>query len=224
MEHLGYSGWALYLHKTYVNGVQNKLFASFDDMTTEAYEVAERVFCDLSSGGDPEADNAFHSVDQAEEAGTAHYENIIFVRNQLCALAVVGMYQLWEREVKKFIMWAVEQAGCELKNGKCLKDFYEIRDALNQLCCPVDHLNDVSEINLSRLIANTIKHGQGTSFNELQSREPNLFRGDTFFETVIHEPEPEHLFVDLATFCRMAAAFEAFWESMPEYPEVPHAS
>ena len=96
-----YRAVAIGQHRTFVDGVSEKLFPAFDNMEAETDEHAERFYrllCETSGFEDgPDLS------DYALEHGLGKYEDLMFVKGQLFALATAGMYHLWERTLKAFI-------------------------------------------------------------------------------------------------------------------------
>lgn len=219
--------WALNLHSAFVRGVQEKLFPTFENIEGEADAFAGREYERL--GNMPGCEDGPDMSDIAETAmdlGVERYQDLVFVQGQLHALSVAGLYHLWERSLKEFLIRTLGWDGIPSEGVHEIQryGFAKLVDTLTELGFAVrdqdffDHFESVS------LIANTCKHGDGPSFAQLVQKAPELFRRSHQIALPVGIiPLPDDLWIDAETFAVLAHAVEQFWLSMPEHLPIPAA-
>jgi hypothetical protein len=224
---------ALDLVAAYAAGLSNRVFTVFNDIEAEADAASEAYFNerinDLVGFGIPleidyeDIDYEGHA-ERVQEAARGHAENVYsdldFVRRQIIALAISGLYHLWERLLKQFLV----QERIREKASIHKADFKYLTELL--LCCGWDiQAQDFYE-DLHRLclVASTVKHGDGTSCDKLVAVAPELFF-DFGHPWMNDGRGADDLRLDAEHFEQFTRAVHAFFERFPERlpPEVwPH--
>jgi hypothetical protein len=108
--------WALAQHRALAKGMQDKLLPAFSDIESEANAFADWEYKRLSSL--PSADDDFDMDEIAETArdrGIERYEDLAFAEGQLRALAIAGLYHLWERTLKELLVRTLGWEGYSKK-------------------------------------------------------------------------------------------------------------
>lgn len=220
--------WALGLHEAFVRGVQEKLFPAFDNIEAEAEAFAEQEYERLGcrpgwEGGPDMADIA----ESASDRGIERYQDLVFVQGQLHALSVAGIYHLWERSLKEFLVRTLGWTGMGPEGALEIQraGFAKLVETLTELSFAVRDQSFFDNFETVSLIANTCKHGEGPSFERLADKAPELLRGPypVVLPTPIGVPRPDDLWINAETFAEKAHSIEQFWHAMPEHLPVPAA-
>ncbi len=213
--------WAVGQLKAYALGVQSKLMPSFDQIEDEAEAFAQAEYERLGrmpgwEGGPDLAEIA----DIANDAALSHYVDLVFVKGQLFGLAIAGLYHLWERLLKEFIVRELGKGPWdEISKKKTVDEwtFENLRGLLELVGFDIRERGFFRDLNVLRLITNTVKHGDGISCRELADEAPELF------DRMMHDTAPSlfslkaaDLSLEPKHFDQFAKAVVDFWHEMPE--------
>lgn len=121
------------------------------------------------------------AAELAHDEGLAHYERMTGVRQGLLNLATAGVYHLFEQQVALFVRKELitphEEHNADfmtrlLKPARVMSEFEErlLAEGIEYAALPSHPLLD--EL---RLVANVVKHGSGSSAEQLRARQPLLF-------------------------------------------------
>lgn len=222
--------WALGLHRAFVTGVQEKLFPSFADIDAEATAFADAEYERLGQlPGHEYGPDLSEIAAMAREAGIERYSDLVFVQGQLHSLAVAGMYHLWERTLKEFLLRGLRWVGLTEQGKKEVRraTFADLVAYMMDLGFDVKAAPFFDPLETAYLVANASKHGEGTSFQRLVKKAPNFFMGpygdSELLKLTLASPRPDDLWVDEKSFAALAAAFTDFWQQMPEHLPIPPA-
>lgn len=214
-------------NRAFAEGVRSKLMPLFDNMHEEADEHAESTFQNLRQGvsweGGPDESEL---ADQALGEGIEHYENLMFVKGQLIALAAAGLYHLWERTLKSFIIRELSHRGLAGSDrSKILRaDFPTLREWLTRMGFPAEHSSILDELHVLSMVANVAKHGEGASFEKLVTLAPEFVEGPYGPMMGISMTSADGLWITQERFNRLASAVDRFWEVLPEWLHVTTAA
>ncbi len=163
--------------------VVERLLPTFDQVDREAEQVASAAFTRLGQRLISE-DSYMDMADAAELAhheGLAHYERWTGVRQGLLNLAAAGLYHLFEQQVAVFVqkeLITLHEAHDAtfmirlLKPGQIMTAF---EDRLFANGITYRTLPSYPQLDELRLVANVVKHGSGSSAEQLRVRCPLLF-------------------------------------------------
>jgi hypothetical protein len=225
------SFWSDYFKRTFIppievfcEAVQNRLMPAFDSIEIEAERCVEAEYERLISwGGSPDADLS-QIAELAQNRGLEHYSGLAAVKQSLINLSVVSLYHLFEQQLmlfhRKQVLHPTEENDIRLMN------FKEIRDRLKRCGIDLSGLCSWRSVDELRLVANTIKHGEGGSAQELRNHRPDLFvhpvlrnQGDAGIPPVSQVYLPaggEDVFVTLEDIARYRDALVRFWHEFSE--------
>ena len=206
-------------HRALARGIQDKLMPAFRDIESEANAFTDREYMRLSSL--PSADGDFDMGDVAETAidqGVRRYEDLAFAEGQLRALAIAGLYHLWERTLKEFLVQTLDWEGFPKSQIGKIKgaNFDVLIDILKEFGFLVKEECFFDRLEIVRLVANTCKHGEGPAFEKLRNKAPELLRGRYKLESLLFSPHPDDLWINNQKFADLERAIEQFWHTMPE--------
>jgi len=156
------------MHLAYASGFSDKLFPTLDDINAEADAAANQFWETARDRPYDESVCAGSIADAAECAGQEVYSNLTFVREQLISLSIAGLYHLFERTLKDFIIKEIRHYVSS--DHKTIKDiqkanFEEIIQFLAEFGHNLKSHKNFSMLNELRLIANVVKHGDGQACN-----------------------------------------------------------
>lgn len=209
---------ALTTHKAYTDGFHDRLMPTFDSIDKEADRASQEYWDKAMSepAYDYEYRDAGDFADDAISAGIEVYENLTFVREQLIQLSIAGLYHLWERTLKQFIIK-------ELKNYQYEDSVYEkiekenfdsLIKTLKQFDYDLEKKPYHKKMRELLLVANVVKHGTGKAFKDLIKAAPHLFEKPKF--DVEREPRLDDLKLSPKDFMVYSYAIKEFWMLLPE--------
>lgn len=212
--------WALGLHDAFVRGVNEKLFPAFENIEAEADAFASQEYeriGNLPCGAD--GPDMSRVAEVATDRGVERHSDLTFVQGQLHALAVAGMYHLWERTLKRFLLRELDLTGLSASQRKKIEfaGFDALVEVLGELRFEMRGKAFFSQLENASLIANAFKHGEGSSFERLKGKVPEALRGPYNMNQQLYAPRAEDLWIDVETFSTLASAFADFWQTMPEH-------
>lgn len=159
----------------FCDAIINRLLPAFADVDKEADEVAQTEYERLGSLPADEygAWDMGDVAEQALEAGLAYYQALEGVRQSVMNLAAAALYHMFEQQLLFFHRRQVlhpseEDTISKLKMGKLKK---RLRDG----GLDIESLKSWPKVNELRFAANSVKHAEGTSSEELRKLRPDLF-------------------------------------------------
>lgn len=216
--------YALGQHRAYVGGVADKLYPAFDNIEEEAENFANEAyerFCQMP--GYENGPDLGDLAEMAQDEAISRYEDLVFVKGELTGFATAGMYHLWEKILKSFIARELRHYGLTEERRREIENanFKKLKKWLTELGFDISHYPFGDQLDTSRLIANTVKHGDGYSCRQIAEKEPALLRGPNNLEIPFGEPHAEDLWIDATRFTAFADSIENFWNEIPERLPVP---
>lgn len=174
--------WSGYFQSSFVRQVNafcdvitKRLLPTFEGIDKEADDIAQSEFERL--GHLPASDEFnFDMGEFAEEAfeiGLDHYQAITSVKQALINLCVAALYHLLEQQILLFHRRQV-LLPAEENDIKLIK-IEEFRKRLKVGKLDIENLASWPKIDELRLIANSVKHAQGASSEQLKKQRPDLF-------------------------------------------------
>ena len=152
---------ALNMHRAFAESTRTRLFPIFHDVEEQAENFADEEYERL--GSEPAWDGGPELADLAEAAfdrGIQKYDELLFVKGQVLALATAGMFHLWEKTLKSFLIREIRYHRESLATQKTIEraDFDALLIRLEQLgYIPAAR----GDLKILSLVANTAKHGEG---------------------------------------------------------------
>lgn len=184
----------------------------------------QEAFDRLGKNVNPEWYDPADYVDAAHDAGISFYIMADGMRQGVINLFATGLYHLFEQWFLKFhrreLLWFHEDRDLSLVNWKEAK-----KRLLKNYGIDVDGIPSWLKVSELRLLANAVKHAEGTSCEELKSLRPDLFvsphlekDGSAIDLVKIREVfQPlagEDLYVSLEEFDKYVEAVKLFWDEL----------
>lgn len=160
---------------TFCDAIVGRLLPTFADVEKEADEVAQAEYKRLGSLSDDEytARDMGDAAEQALEAGLTYYQALEDIRQSLMNLATVALYHIFEQQLLFFHRRQVLHPSEEDDNAKLRVG--ELKKRLLDSGIDIESLGSWSKVNELRLVANSVKHAEGTSSEQLRDLRPDLF-------------------------------------------------
>jgi len=193
----------------------DSVHAEVEALQQEAYR-ASRECANDGNGLDPQT-----AHEAAFEASLAHFDIVLDLRQGLQNMFAVSLYHLFEQQVRAFHV--------RVLNHKPLKFGPDVLKAWDKtLPDPVLTTEQRSGLDELRLLANTVKHGDGASAQELYTAAPHLFLADYEQDAlddptvIVHKPDigtplfGQDLFVRLDDIHRYRQLLNGVWSAYLE--------
>ena len=212
--------YALDLIGAYSDGFARRILPGFDNIEAEATAAAETLFRDrmnqLAGFDGPDEDEGF-AADDAQEHGFSVYSDLEFVRRQVTGLAIAGLYHLWERLLKEFLVREFGQFNPPIvPREKVLgAEFRPLVGMLKNQGWEIAKESFYLDLDVLRLVVNVVKHGDGKSCQALLTQEPGLFM-DFGHPWANKGRGADDLRLTGYHFIRFVGATRAFFERFPE--------
>jgi hypothetical protein len=219
--------WARHFKEEYIptiealeQALEKKLLPSFSNLDAEAEEVSNKSFEELGNRpGNGDVDMA-ELAEFAEDKGVSYYITMKGIEQGIVNIMAAGLYHLFEQQLLLF--YRQELLTPKEENNSNLLELNKIKKLLKEeVCIDIEAFPQWKLINESRLVANAVKHADGSSVNKLKEINPKLFQSQN---NIIQENWPklpigsvylpiagEDLYVLLDDFKRYAEAIKQFW-------------
>ncbi|MBF0189964.1 MAG: hypothetical protein HQL99_02315 [Magnetococcales bacterium] len=223
---------ALGQHKAFVQGIENHVITVFQDIEQDGEDFIKQEYDRLCSApGWEDGPDCADLAELAQARGEENFQNLLFVKGQMMNLATAGIYHLWEKTLKSFL-----EREAPFSPNQCFGEdtrktiqeakFGKIQEWLKawSFCEHQDALNIIDRLHTLSLVANTIKHGAGSSCKKLFEKDSVFFKGpyphlspdEILRLTNLSHPDPDNLWITSERFYDLAGIIEQFWNIMPE--------
>ncbi|MED4551905.1 hypothetical protein P9305_04170 [Lysinibacillus capsici] len=207
----------------------NKVAVVFSNLEEEADKIARSHYEELGQYFNPEIHDESNFVDSAFEKGLEYYEAVSLVRYNSKLMWFSTMYQFWEQQVRKFLYDEIKKSGITLCNEKgkeiefkdfCTNGIRDIKSWFKHFDYDIEKIENWSDINELRLLANVIKHGDGGAATTLEKLRPDFFKSEISdynlmksHRTVLNE---QVLNINDSELIKYKEALQSFWGELPE--------
>lgn len=153
--------------------VESRFLPTFNSLEAEAKQAEDAEWERLGQFVDPEYADEETLAEQALNAGIDYYSSMDAVRQTLINLSVASLYHLFEQQLLFFHRRQVLHPREE--NEKELIKIKEFKTRLSDAGLHIETLKSWAKIEELRVVANTIKHAEGSSAEKLRQLRPDLF-------------------------------------------------
>jgi hypothetical protein len=205
---------ALGAHMWSADRLRQRLSTSPDELQAQAYALADVDLGHPSNGAD---DDDWLSY---QHHASQYLSSLKSTESYLWGLGVAGLFHQWEREMRQVAVithpelkateksLALEQIKAADFSGLC-------RLAQESGFDPVAWSN-YAKLDETRLIANAIKHGQGTSLTSLAGSRPDLFQRPQSIYSGSRPPTFDDLMIGQSEFDATDTVILQFWIAYEE--------
>jgi hypothetical protein len=167
--------------EAYVRLVRERLLVVFEDLTEQANQVASDQYANLMMEPPTGIEDSAEIAELAQDRGQEFYDTMYALRQTSLNVFAAGLYHLLEQQVAALGQDATFQAmGVPVPGGhlSATADWYR-----RYLACDLRQLPEWGKLNGElRHVANAVKHGEGSSADELRAIRPELFVNPRFTE------------------------------------------
>lgn len=223
---LNHLWWTRYFRETYIPQAQSlvqtletRLLPTFDDINSEATKVADETWGNLQTLPGGENVDMGDLAEIAHEAGLEHYMMMSGLRQGLTNMFAAALYHLYEQQVLEFHRRELLDLSDE--NDKKQFNHRIFQERLRDHGIDVKTFGCWPILDELRLLANTVKHADGSSAEQLHALRPDIFvapavRGLPFLGTTTSPPVfaplmGEDVYVSLDDIRRYRDAVVQFW-------------
>jgi hypothetical protein len=217
--------YALEMVALYSAGFSTRVLAAFDDIEAKAAALSAAMEAYHNARiNEPVGDNDHYRDDADKDLAHAAgvYEELEFVRRQVTGLAVAGLYHLWERLLKRFVIQELVTADLRWRQPYNVilevykYDFKQLTTLISDNGWDIKAEDFYRDLYSLCLVANVVKHGNGRSCEELLKTAPEFFRTHWLSSPVSGRPSSaEELSLDARHFERFTQAVRAFFRQFP---------
>jgi len=187
---------------------ERRLLSSFDTVVDEAMAIAEEELERLKElhKDDPSRQVFF---EEAWEEGRSHWQDMEAIKDAVTNMLVAALFHLFEQQLDGL----ARQVSPDFAKKQSMRSLHEAATALESAGLACFSFSCWPTLIELRLVANTIKHGEGRSSRELVEKRPKFFPRDSFFQPFIGQPLTGHGFAVLQP--QFSSYFDAamrFWD------------
>ena len=205
-------------HNFSAKQIRKKLIVetSAEVLLAEAFEMVRRDIGAFPSEENPANEPFPNDVDEATERDMReiamwNYNSLSEIESYMWGLGIAGVFHQWERDTRAVITALAEKPPASEKLQKM--DFGDLCKRVKETGFDIEQHCAFSALRLACLIANTIKHGRGKSFQQLAAERPDLFQGGPVGVRMGNlPPQPHHLRVSAPQFDESVAAIDQIWD------------
>ena len=140
-----------------------RLLPVYNNIEIEAEAVAKAKYDELGKKFNPESMDESDAVEMAWEEGGEYYALQHAMKAEFLLSTATWLFHLFEKDCREM---------CPTLYNKPI----ELKDKLKEMGINCDSNSNWYKINTElRLVANTIKHGKGVSYDKLKPLKPNYF-------------------------------------------------
>jgi len=227
---LNYLFWGPYFKTVFaaetdalVEALEGRLLLTFSGVEQEAEQKAEEEWEKLCSlPAENEDGDLSDAAEQASEAGLRYYQLMMGLQQGLVNLFAVALYHLYEQQLMFFHRKEVLHPAEE--NDPALFSLKAFGERLMEHGIDITQFACWPTIQELRLLANTVKHGDGRSAEELLKTCQDLFVPPDFDEIPVGLPwsftgvfKPlmgEDVYVSMDHLKRYAESVKQFWSEL----------
>lgn len=202
---------------------QTKFANLFDDLENESDKVANEYFECLGQQYSPDEVDMDYLVDASFNKGLEHFEMTRLAEYNMTLMWFATMYQFWEQQVRHYLYL---EGGYRMQseNPIAFKNFcnniHNIKKEFLKYEYEIEKLACWKDINELRLLANVIKHGEGSASEELKKLRPDFFY-DEFLDANVFDLygtslNEKTLVLNEKQLLIYKGALQAFWSELLE--------
>ena len=210
----GYRNHLIKRHRFFVSQAKSLLLSPFSKIGDHSTVLTEEWIGDQNVHFDTDRDDHFAILERAHDTEIEFYGLLTELHSQTRLNIIVGMFALWEKEVRDLVTSQTHHLPEEVKKALWKCPFERLFEFFECLGWDARSESFYASLDQCRLIVNTHKHGEGSSFDRLKQEFPQYIR---HFDNPWAERYATHtdLQVSDEDLDRFALAIEKFWESIP---------
>ena len=156
--------------------ITRRLLPTFDLIDQEADKISDEMWQRLNAIDDPDGDPAM-DAEAAEEAGISHYIAMDDAKQGIQNLFAVALHHLVEQQqltvIRQEFLKTSEKIGEFVSKNP--KIYVEFAKHMRKSGIEITAFSSYAKLDELRLLANTVKHADGKSAEELRTKRPDIF-------------------------------------------------
>lgn len=210
-----------------IRTLEARLLPNFQDsdIGNEAEAVADEMWQQFMSMPGREDDDPSAFADVAFEAGLDHYTIVKGIRQGIINMFAAGLYHAYEQQFLFFHREELLPYGRQ--HDKSLLKISKAKELLSERGIEISSFQSWASIDELRLVANTVKHAEGESADQLRRIRPDLFEdpelkrlgldGSSSLAHPIYLPMVgEDLFIQICDLSKYRDALTQFWRDLSD--------
>lgn len=157
----------------YATVFTDRISRAFENLEVEAKELQQREYKKIAASWTAPDEDDSAIAEKAYFAGVDFYLMTDAIRLGIINLMVAGLYHLFEQQATVLADNVLPKPASP-SQSKFARE--RLRDMVQGLGLDVTGFKSWSQLNELRLISNTVKHGDGSSAEELRKLQPQLFQ------------------------------------------------
>ena len=157
---------------TFVACIEKRVIPAFGNINEEAEKIEQEEFERLNAIGDEYGDLG-DCAERATDKGITYYLDMTAAFQGLLNLFAAGLYHMFEQQILLFHRKALLLKDQE--NDLKSINLNKVKEILANSSIDITSFSSYPKIDELRLVANTVKHADGDSANNLKGQRPDLF-------------------------------------------------
>jgi len=188
----------------------------FHEIESEAEDYADRVFHEYPAAEDTDPSDV---AQWAMEEGIELYDSLSIMKSNHLLMTVTMLFHMWEQQL---ICFTIRELTTYTKLGKKVFSWRDVKDILCLYGIRIEETEVWPKIRELRVLANTVKHGDGHSARDLREIRPDFFASVMLPNTDTLELsgsvllDAYSLHVSDCDLFDYVEATKGFWDEMPE--------
>ncbi|MCU1302008.1 MAG: hypothetical protein JWQ87_2292 [Candidatus Sulfotelmatobacter sp.] len=205
-----------------VETLEKRMLPAFAGIEDEAETVVEKAWDALMSAPGTGDEDPGDFAEAAQDAGISHYMLLNGIRQGMVNLFAAALYHAFEQQIMMFLRREVLHPREE--NDPRLFQMSEFQKRMNILGIDITTFLAWAKVDELRLVANTVKHAEGSAAHKLHEIRPDLFVPPQTAELglALDKIEPrvflplvgEDLFVSVADAGQYRDSLLEFWQQL----------
>ncbi len=196
-----------------------KLKSVFDKIDSEAEEHGNDYFEGVMQNTyHPDAIDPADIAEEAMDRSVEHWDLLNHGRYVLLSSWHVALYEAFEQQLRLFLYKELSH-DYHIKLNHIFSRFADMKKILIFYDVDFSSLNGLKRIDQLRLVCNVVKHGEGSSAEELRKKRPDLIKKHDDIELLELYGSSlleEVLSITDKSLNEFGKAIEDFWDSFPE--------
>ena len=196
---------------------QERIVCSFATLDEEAQRIEDETFARMGEHVNPEYASPDYGMEEAFHAGVNFYLTTDAVRQGIYNLMIAGLFHLLEQQAQYLATRVFPERPIQPDKSGGVNQLALMLNAKYGI--NIESFQCWSKLKELNLVANTVKHGDGRSSEELKSLNPDMFRDplDPFPHISMLPLRPlvgEGLRMTVDHFNNYKRGIEEFWEEL----------
>jgi len=209
--------------KAIADALEKRVLPGFENIEEESKRVSEdawEAFMSMPGTGD---EDPVDFAEDAEQAGVSHYLLLDGIRQGMLNLFAAALYHAFEQQIMLFHRREVLRPAED--NNYALLTLSEFQNRLADFGVDIKTFSSWAKIEELRLIANAVKHAEGSSAKRLKTLRPDMFQSPHLDELgvpgarnprIFQPLVGEDLYVSITDVHDYCAALVIFWQELSD--------